>query len=197
MSKRAEEWRPLLNFEGRYEVSNLGRIKSLKRNKIIKTHISPQGYMCASLRYIGEKKTRTIRIHRAIAQAFIPNPNNYPIINHKDGNKLNNSIDNLEWCTCQHNIRHSFDNRLQKPSGRLLVGDDYVKIRAMYLNGYRYSEMVEALSGKVAKATIYWALKRNSYLEWYSEEEFQSEVKKMMSVLPQKEIYRKHQRIHF
>ena len=197
MSKRAEEWKPLPDYEGRYEINNCGYIKNIKNNRILKNYISPQGYACCALRLIGENKTRTIRIHRAIARAFIPNPNNYPIINHRDGNKLNNSIENLEWCTYQHNIQHSFDMGLQEPNGRILFKEDYVKIFAMYKNGWLFREMVEALGGKVKDRTIYFALKRKSYLKWYSENEFQSEVSKLMKELPYKEPYRKHKRIKF
>lgn len=197
MSKRAEIWKPLSGFEGRYEISNFGNIKNVKRNSIVKTHIDAHGYQSCTLRYVGDKKSHTVKVHRAIALAFIPNPNDYPIINHKDGNKLNNSIENLEWCTYQHNIQHSFDNGLQTPSGQILEGNDYVKIFAMYKSGYLYSEIADALDGKVKERTIYFGLKRKSYLRWFSEREFQKKVEAMTSQLPQKKCYRNHKRINF
>ena len=197
MSKRAEIWKPLSGFEGRYEISNLGNIKNVKRNSIVKTHIDAHGYQSCTLRYVGDKKSHTIKIHRAIALAFIPNPNDYPIINHKDGNKLNNSIDNLEWCTYQHNIKHSFDNGLQKPSGEKLKDEDYVTLFAMYKSGYLFRDILNALGNKIKYGTAYCALKRKSYLRWFSEEEFQNKVSDLMSKLPQKKCYREHQRIRF
>lgn len=178
-------------------MSEFGTIRNIKRGSVVKSHIDAHGYMSCTLRHIGEKKSHTIKIHRVIALAFIPNPNNYPIINHKDGNKLNNSIENLEWCTYQHNIQHSFDNGLQTPSGQILEGNDYVKIFAMYKSGYLYKEMVEALGGKVKNRTIYFGLKRKSYLRWFSEEEFQQKVQEMIAQLPQKKCYREHMRINF
>ena len=181
---RAEEWKPLLGFEGRYDISNLGRIKNIKSNRIVKSQISPQGYLCCSLRRIGETKTCTIRINRAIAQAFIPNPYNYPVVNHKDGNKLNNSIENLEWCTYKHNIQHSFALGLQTPNGCKLIKDDYAMIHAMRRSGYRYREIVAAFN--LDKQTIYEALKRKSYLRWFSEEEFDKRVREIEQTLPHK-----------
>lgn len=85
-----------------YEVSDCGRIRhigGLPR----KTHcVSGYSYVC--IRKAG--KTHNVRLHRLIASAFIPNPENKPYINHKDGNKTNNSVDNLEWCTASENERH-------------------------------------------------------------------------------------------
>ena len=98
-----EEWRALKGFDGCY-VSNLGRIRSHKGH-ILTAGINTHGYLQVK---VGKKEQqKIIRIHRAIAEAFIPNPENKPYINHKDGNKLNNSIDNLEWCTPSENILHS------------------------------------------------------------------------------------------
>lgn len=110
-----EVWKDIKGYEGLYQVSNLGRIKSLrvwagnkftkkykKREKILKQGLQKNGY-CFILLYKG-KKPKTFRVHRLVAQAFIENPNMYSEVNHKNKNKQNNNVDNLEWCTRNYNM---------------------------------------------------------------------------------------------
>ena len=96
-----------------YFISNLGRLKG-RSNKILKLRISKPGYYIETIYPNGRHdKCKCLIIHRLVAQAFIPNPNNYPVINHIDGNKLNNNVKNLEWCTYSYNEKHAYDNGLK------------------------------------------------------------------------------------
>lgn len=103
MKELNEVWKDIEGYEGLYQVSNLGRVKSVKNNIIRKPRIA-SGYFYVNLSKAGKKKT--YKIHRLVAQHFIANPNNYPCVNHKDENKLNNFYDNLEWCTFKYNINY-------------------------------------------------------------------------------------------
>lgn len=101
-----EIWKDIKGYEGLYKVSNLGRVKSLNYNrtgneKDLKININEHGYKYVTL--CKNSKLKVMTIHRLIANAFIPNPNKYPCVNHKDEVKTNNSIDNLEWCTYKYN----------------------------------------------------------------------------------------------
>lgn len=90
-----------------YLVSNYGEIKGVKTGKIRKKNVNHEGYyfVCVSL---GSRDNKPlIKLHRAVAETFLDNPNNYPAINHKDGNKLNNYVENLEFCTYQENTIHA------------------------------------------------------------------------------------------
>ena len=119
-----EEWKDIKDYEGLYQVSNLGNVRSLDRivknksgqyirkGQLLKKFINKKGYFVVNLRKNCDLKTKTI--HRLIAEAFIENKYNYPCINHIDGNKLNNSINNLEWCTYSHNIKEAFRLGLNK-----------------------------------------------------------------------------------
>lgn len=105
-----EVWRDIKGFEGRYQVSNLGRVKSLARRMVVKDRIlkpfgNNKGYKCVHLWNIQHKEPL---IHRLVAEAFIPNPDGKKEVNHKDGNPLNNEVNNLEWCTHSENMLHSF-----------------------------------------------------------------------------------------
>lgn len=103
-----EIWKPIPEFNGRYEVSNLGRIKSFTRKKegeIINGSPDGKGYIMVKL-YYGSQKNKMCKVHRLVAEAFIENPNNYPQVNHKDEDKTNNCVDNLEWCTNEYNINY-------------------------------------------------------------------------------------------
>lgn len=102
-----EQWKTIIDYPD-YEVSNLGRVRSFKfgKEKILSSRIDKDGYLIANLWKNGEQKT--CKVHRLVAQAFLPNPNNYPQVNHKDENKQNNCVDNLEWCTNQYNHEYSF-----------------------------------------------------------------------------------------
>ena len=108
-----EVWKDVLGFEEAYQVSNYGRIKRKKRTdsnnrthkeRIMSPSMYSNGYMNVELR-MNNKKRRTSE-HRLVAEAFIDNPLNLPQINHKDENKANNHVSNLEWCTAQYNIRY-------------------------------------------------------------------------------------------
>lgn len=110
-----EEWKDIKGYESLYQVSNLGRIKSLnynhtKKEKIMSLENNKSGYLRVALHL--RKKQRHYLVHRLVAEAFIPNPNNYACINHKDENKQNNNIDNLEWCT--HKYNNCYGSKLLK-----------------------------------------------------------------------------------
>ena len=98
-----EIWKPISGYEGLYEVSNLGRVKGLKRNRILKPHNTNRYYqVCLCKNGIQTDKL----IHRLVAEAFIPNPDNLPEVNHKDENKLNNAVSNLEWLSQADNLAY-------------------------------------------------------------------------------------------
>lgn len=104
-----EIWKPIEGYEGDYEISNLGRIKSLPKKWITGTRILKpgitKGYYHVSL-YLNNTKTRFF-IHRLVAKHFLNNPNKYEIVNHINGVRADNTFSNLEWCTQQQNIIHS------------------------------------------------------------------------------------------
>ena len=105
-----EEWRDIEGYEDWYEISNLGRVRSIDNRKILKTNFSKDGYERVTI--TKDKITRNMSIHRLVAKAFIPNPYKLPQVNHIDGDKTNNNVDNLEWCTNQENHNHKMKNGL-------------------------------------------------------------------------------------
>lgn len=126
-----EVFRDVLGYEGLYQISNYGRVKSLERKnifycglrkeylerptkeKILNYNKSNRGYLQVCLTKEGKSKTYTV--HRLVAKAFLPNLKNKKQVNHIDGNKENNSIDNLEWVTSSENNKHAFITGLNKP----------------------------------------------------------------------------------
>lgn len=102
-----EIWKTIENYEGLYQVSNLGNVKSLKfgKEKILKPGVDGKGYFFVNLFKNGKKKLMTI--HRLVAKAFLPNSDNLPCVNHKDKNPKNNNVNNLEFCTQQYNVEYS------------------------------------------------------------------------------------------
>lgn len=107
-----EKWKPIPGYEGLYEVSSYGRVRSLERyksnngglqlikEKILKPHNTKKGYLTVQL------CNKKFTVHRLVAQAFIPNPDNLPMINHLDEDKTNNVADNLEWCDAKYNSNY-------------------------------------------------------------------------------------------
>lgn len=107
--KIIEEWRPVVGYEGLYEVSNLGRVASLNYNgtgkrKELKPTKAHHNYL--NVRLYKEGEWKGVRLHRIVANAFIPNPDKLPEINHKDENPTNNAVSNLEWCSHKYNCNY-------------------------------------------------------------------------------------------
>jgi len=112
-----EEWRDVIGYKNYYQVSNTGRVRSLDRyitysngrvyfykSKLLKPQKHPMGYLQVGLSY--NAITTSLLIHRLVAEAFLENPNNLPEVNHKDENKINDYVDNLEWCTEEYNANY-------------------------------------------------------------------------------------------
>ena len=109
-----EQWKWIEGFEGLYRVSNFGRVYSEKTKKFLsQNRVTKDGYIHVALRKNGKVYER--RVNRLVAEAFLPNPENKPTVNHKDGNKLNNHVDNLEWATKEENMQHAYKLGLKKP----------------------------------------------------------------------------------
>ena len=113
---KKELWRDIKNYEGHYQVSNFGRVKSIKFGKeiILKPVTDRHGYLLVSL--WKNNKQKTYKVHRLVAEAFIDNTDNLPQVNHKDENPLNNNVNNLEWCNSKYNC--NFGTRIERISKR-------------------------------------------------------------------------------
>ena len=146
-----EIWKPILGFEQFYEISNLGNIKSLPRTakakngnfylrkeRILKPCLKP---IYESVNLCGIHNRRQEYIHRLVAETFIPNPNNKPQVNHINGLKTDNRVENLEWCTHKENMTHAKEKGLKKqtygtnnPNAKL-TKEQVIKIRESYSDG--------------------------------------------------------------
>ena len=145
-----EIWKDIKDYEGLYQVSNFGNVKSLTRNgtkggliKLVNRH----GYLRARL--WKNKVLQTIGVHRLVAQAFTPNIYDKEQVNHIDGNKLNNNANNLEWVSHSENMEHAYNNGLVKTKKVAQIKDG--KVIKIYLNIYRAS-----LDTKIQYSSIYW-----------------------------------------
>ncbi len=130
---KKEIWRDIAGYEGLYQVSNLGRVKSLERpvaaksgtkrtvrERILKSAPDRDGYLLVNL-YDSSRKMKTFLVHRLVCEAFHENPENKPCVNHIDENKVNNAESNLEWCTVAENNAHGTRNaRIGKAVARAL-----------------------------------------------------------------------------
>ena len=126
-----EEWRDIKGYEGLYQVSNYGRIKSIKNNiKILNRSLDNYGYDKRTLSKYG--KAKTFHTHRLVAEAFIPNLDNKPCVNHIDGNKLNNRVDNLEWCTASENLKHAYRTNLRTNNFKGKFGKNNIHSKKIY-----------------------------------------------------------------
>lgn len=144
-----EIWKDIPGYEGLYQASNCGNIRSLNwrnmnivRNLYLKPH--NKGYLQVELAKNGKKKM--ITVHRLVALTFIPNPDNLPVINHKDENKMNNGVENLEWCTVSYNTSYSKDNHPEKY--RVI---NRQRCRSVPYKHRQKVEQIDATSGAVVK----------------------------------------------
>ena len=129
MDQRLEQWRPVVGYEGSYEVSSYGRIRTVERKakvaqgfrtvpaKLLRPRPHHGGYHCITFCVGNVRQYQTY--HRAVAQAFIPNPLDLPEVNHINGDKKDNRVENLEWCTRRQNLAHA------SISGLLQTGENH------------------------------------------------------------------------
>lgn len=161
--------KPVKDLEDLYEVDDKGNVYSLpklkrtptttylSKEKQLKPYNNGYGYMLVDMRKNGKRYMKLV--HRLVAEAFLPNPENLPQINHKDGNKANNNVNNLEWCTCSENQFHAFKCNL-KPQGinhpnSKLTLDDVNYIKTHYRKGKRgYGVYTLANQFNVSPSTI-------------------------------------------
>ena len=146
-----EIWIDVPGFEGLYQVSNTGRIKSFKKSSkhgcqaehFLKPTLASNGYYQVTL--YGELKKKKFQVHRLIAQCFIPNPENLPQINHKDENPANNSADNLEWCTAAYNSAYG-TARLRMMITKSKMVEQYLP-SGQFLARYVCSSIAQEITG--------------------------------------------------
>lgn len=140
-----EIWRDIKGFEGFYQISNLGRVKSLggwcgtakRKERIRSTSLTHDGYV--KVRLIHQGKDKTMRVHRLVAEAFIPNPEHKDTVNHIDGNKQSNIVSNLEWVNRTEQMIHAYDLGLKvsrvgsSNTNAKLIDEQVREIRKLYI----------------------------------------------------------------
>lgn len=119
LSNKTEEWKNIVEYEGLYEVSNLGRVRNCNTSKLVRQSVVISGYKRVTLHKNNIPKTKLV--HRLVADAFLPNPDKLPIVNHKDANKLNNIVANLEWCTQSYNTSYHYNGNIAKSISKYVI----------------------------------------------------------------------------
>lgn len=154
-----------------YLVSTNGEVKHTNSKKILKPRKNKQGYLYVDLSLGHRKLVKSVLVHRLIAETFIPNPDNKPQVNHKDGNKQNNCVNNLEWVTNQENINHSIITGLKpndygelSPNSKLTMTQvEYC--RKMYIPGdKKYGCTALAKYFSITKSTMSYILNCKTYI---------------------------------
>lgn len=125
-----EEWVDIPGYEGLYQITRDGKIRNVTNGNKLLGNVNSHGYVVVSLTKNGRKKD--CKVHRLLALTFLPNPNDYDCINHKNGNKLDNRLQNLEWCTKGYNNRHAREvlgvNTEERPVCQLTLSGDFVAL---------------------------------------------------------------------
>ena len=180
-----EVWKDIKGYEGQYQVSNKGNIHSVERKnsrgrkcggRILKPGYDKNGYLLVSLYKNGKSKTK--KIHRLVLETFVPNPNGLPEVNHKDENKTNNELSNLEWCTSRYNTNYgTLIERLSKKvkavnvkTGEVLTFNSTIEAGR---KGYSQSRVAAACRGVYKSGSGKLIGGGNLYrgYKWYYEEE--------------------------
>lgn len=174
-----EVWKDIPNYEGLYQVSNLGRVKSFRKSTkyhceseyILKPSLANNGY-CQVTLYDNTVRHKFL-VHRLVAEAFLPNPNGYPQVNHKDENPLNNAVNNLEWCTAEYNNAYG--------TARIrMIETTSIPVEQLTIDGrviaiYRSARIAAEIIG-VARSSLSYAITKGSnckgYFWRYSERDF-------------------------
>lgn len=153
--------RPIKGYEGKYYITRDGQVWSTYSNKFLTLIVGPKGYLRVNL--YNHNIAKVYRINRLVAEAFIPNPNNLPQVNHKDENKQNNNVENLEWCTPKYNNNYGThnarvkENLIKKHAHAVIMYDDSFEIIKEFCS---VSEAARFL-GK-AKSNIFTACKKGT-----------------------------------
>lgn len=129
-----EVWKDVVGFEGLYQVSNYGRVFSVRNNRVINQGCNNRGQGYYHVR-LHNGKCHTKTVHRLVAEAFIPNPNGYPQVNHIDENAKNNRVDNLEWCTSKYNNNYGTRNARISASERKNPNKNRIPVAQYTLDG--------------------------------------------------------------
>jgi hypothetical protein len=165
-----EIWKDIKGYEGLYQISNLGNIKKLRfinnitnKEKVfdIKPQLINSGYYKVVLYKNGKYKNKTI--HRLVAEAFIPNPTNKPVVNHKDGNKKNNNVENLEWCTYSQNNKHAYKNNLMKPFAKGKFGSNNPKAKKVNMLDKKTNKLIKTF-GSLIEAANYLNIDKSCHI---------------------------------
>ena len=167
-------WKPL-QYNGetynKFEVSNDGQLRNVNTGTVYKQHLNKEGYnqVCVSLGSRNKKKV--FKIHKAVAETFISNPDKKETVNHIDGNKQNNSMDNLEWATYSENVQHAFDTGLAQATRGVnstsskLTREDVIYIRTHYIpNSLTYGTRALGRKFNVNHETIRDVINNNTYV---------------------------------
>ena len=166
-----EIWRDVVGYEGLYMVSNMGRIKSFYGigEKLLTPSVNKGGYMYVVLTNIN-KVRKSLKVHTLVAQAFLPNPENKPVVHHRDSNRANNRVDNLEWVTHRENTAYAVQNgSYDKPDScatprAKLTAEDVCYIRTNYVSRHReFGANALARKFNVCTNTIYSVVNHSTY----------------------------------
>ncbi len=139
-----EEYRGVVGYEDIFKVSNKGSVFSIRTNRLLKTVKNKKGYLTISTKIGGRHgKNVCLKVHRIVAEAFIKNPEKKKQVNHKDCDKTNNCVENLEWSTAKENVLHAISNGRctyhigEDNKSSKLTKDDILKIRTRHIRGCR------------------------------------------------------------
>lgn len=192
MNKNKEIFKDVKDFEGFYKVSNKGKVYSVKRNELLTPAIGNNRYYKVVLCKNGIKINKSV--HRLVAEAFLPNPNSLPVINHKDENRLNNNVENLEWCTYEYNTNYGTHRKKLSESMKKFYNTDEGtefknKLKEIHTGMKQSKETVEKRRESLIKSVskLSYEKRRAKYYDEKSAKEHSEFMKQRMKTLTEQE----------